>query len=126
MAKDPDPVTGLRLVIAADLDSLGGFNGALARHVDRQVQAVIPAQPPARAWLPKPVQGLLPERSWTRDAFRRLMTDLTLSQADGAQTTALLAERDLRTRYGRLAGLRSTPSSIARRRFSPPARLGAP
>jgi len=105
MAREPDPATGLRLVTAADLDSLGGFNGALGRHVDHQIQAVLPAQPPARAWLLRPVQGLLPERSWTRDAFRRLMTDLTLSQADGAQTTALLAERDLRTRYGRMAGL---------------------
>ena len=108
IAREPDPATGLRfLVTAADLDSLGGFDGMPRARaiVDRQVQAVVPAQPAARAWFLWPVQGLRPERSWTRAAFRRLMTDLTLSQADGAQTTALLAERDLRTRYGRLVGL---------------------
>ena len=39
MASEPDPETGLRLVTAADLDSIGGFNGALARHVEERLLA---------------------------------------------------------------------------------------
>ena len=88
-----------------DLAALGGFAGALRRHVEAQIAAIVPARAPAGAWLLRTAQSVLPERFWTRETFQRLMADLTLSQVDGTLTTAMVSESDLAERYGSLEGI---------------------
>ena len=102
-ARGSDP--SARVVTHDDLAALGGFAGALRRHVEAQIAAIVPARAPAGAWLLRTAQSVLPERFWTRETFQRLMADLTLSQVDGTLTTALVSERDLAARYGRLEGI---------------------
>ena len=94
-----------RVVTHDDLAALGGFAGALRRHVEAQIAAIVPARAPAGAWLLRTAQSVLPERFWTRETFQRLMADLTLSQVDGTLTTALVSESDLASRYGCLEGI---------------------
>src|SRR5262249_25625811 len=65
-------------VTLRDIRQIGGFDGAIARHVDRQIKEVFP-----KSWL-------------AREQFRVLLTDLTLTQVDGTVTTALLPEADAR------------------------------
>jgi len=72
MARDDHRVT------EDDLHQIGGFEGALSRHAERQIGA------------------LLPESKSDRERFQVLLTRLTLSQVDGTLTTALLRENDLR------------------------------
>ncbi len=61
-----------------DLSRIGGFEGALSRHAERQIAT------------------LFPEMKSDRERFQVLLTCLTLSQVDGTLTTALLREDDLR------------------------------
>jgi WD40 repeat protein len=98
-----DPGGRDRVVTADDLGALGGFDGALKRHVEDQIATILPARAPGGAWLVRTAQALLPERLWTRETFQRLMADLTLSQVDGTLTTALVSERKLAEGYARLA-----------------------
>ncbi len=63
-----------------DLCQIGGFEGALSRHAERQIAE------------------LFPELKSDRERFQHLLTRLTLSQVDGTLTTALLREDDLRRR----------------------------
>ncbi len=94
-----------RVVSHDDLAALGGFAGALRRHVDAQIAGIVPARAPANAWLLRTAQSVLPERYWTRETFQRLMADLTLSQVDGTLTTAMVSERKLAEGYEKLEGL---------------------
>ena len=75
MARDDHRVTD------DDLHQIGGFEGALSRHAERQIRA------------------LLPELKSDRERFQVLLTRLTLSQVDGTLTTALLREDDLSRRW---------------------------
>ncbi len=102
-ARGSDP--SARVVTHDDLSALGGFEGALRRHVETQITAIVPARAPAGAWLLRTAQSVLPERYWTRETFQRLMADLTLSQVDGTLTTALVSERTLTGGYGNLEGI---------------------
>ena len=94
-----------RVVTHDDLAALGGFAGALRRHVEAQIAAIVPARAAAGAWFLRTAQSVLPERFWTRETFQRLMADLTLSQVDGTLTTALVSERKLAEGYEKLEGL---------------------
>jgi tetratricopeptide (TPR) repeat protein len=94
-----------RVVTHDDLAALGGFAGALRRHVEAQIALIVPAQAPTGAWFLQTAQSILPERFWTRETFERLMADLTSSQLDGTLTTALVSESDLASRYGRFEGI---------------------
>ncbi len=102
-SRSSDP--SARVVTHDDLAALGGFAGALRRHVEAQITAIVPARAPAGAWLLRTAQSVLPERYWTRETFQRLMADLTLSQVDGTLTTALVSEKKLTEDYGKLEGI---------------------
>ena len=105
-ARGSDP--SARVVTHDDLKDLGGFAGALRRHVEAQIAAILPARAAAGTWLLETAQSVLPERIWTRETFQRLMADLTLTQVDGTLATALVSERNLAIRYGGLEGISFT------------------
>ena len=110
-ARGSDPSD--RVVTHEDLTALGGFAGALRRHVEAQIIEIVPARAPAGAWLLRTAQSVLPERYWTRETFQRLMADLTLSQLDGTLTTALVSQTKLAAKYQKLEGL-SFPDLLGR------------
>jgi hypothetical protein len=94
-----------RVVTHDDFAALGGFAGALRRHVEAQIAAIVPARAPAGAWLLRTAQSVLPERYWTPETVKRLLAGLTLSQVDGTLTTALVSEEKLAESYKTLQGL---------------------
>jgi WD40 repeat protein/tetratricopeptide (TPR) repeat protein len=101
-------------VSEGDLKAIGGFEGALGRHVERQIRALFREAPddpvhPGRAGrsgraLDLLGRGLSPAARNDRERFQMLLTLLTLRQVDGTTSTALLREEELRAQWrGRMA-----------------------
>jgi hypothetical protein len=88
-----------------DLTAIGGFEGALGRHAERQIRdlfhdvtedSVHREQAGLAQALDRVARGLSPAARNDREQFQMLLTILTLRQVDGTTSTALLREEDLR------------------------------
>jgi WD40 repeat protein/tetratricopeptide (TPR) repeat protein len=91
-----------------DLKAIGGFEGALGRHAQRQIRslfldapedAVHPRRVGSGRLLDVVARGLLPAARNDRERFQMLLTMLTLRQVDGTTSTALIREEELRAHW---------------------------